>query len=643
MAKKVVNRPAPVVVPAAKAKVKSQPRKDELPIPLVSVDPKFPSWLSDFRIQAIVVAIFSFLLYINTYNNEYALDDTAVILKNEYVYQGFKGVPKIMTCDAFDSYYKQFSTGNQLSGGRYRPLSIATFAIEQQFMGTVPDSKLDSVVTHIDEKGPQEVVLNHRMHIRHLFNVIWFTLSMIAFLSFLRYVVFRNSPVMALIATLLFLAHPIHTEVVANVKSRDEIMSLLFMSLTYVFAFKFFEHKKYWMLAVALVSYFLAFLSKEYSITVLILLPMAWYFFYKVPLKNIFGLFTTEKIFYTIWPYVAVFLLYYAIRASIVAPMNEDSNNDLLNNPYAAATKVEKLATEIATMSNYLKLLVWPYPLSADYSYNTIPYKDFSHWLVWLSLIVHIAMLRALVYYFKRKPIITFAITIYFAHLLLVCNLLFDIGATMGERLIYHSSIGFVIIVAWLLYEGMLKFKNEMQGKLALGAFLVVVLSVYSVITVERNVQWKNNFTLFSHDIKNSPNSVIICANVASSYIDMSNIEPDSLKKRYELHEGIRLLKHALTFHTTYVIGFFNLALAYFKLGEADSAKANFDVVLNYYPKYPRLSEFYYNLGVYYYIHKNIQQAVVCWWSSRRIQPDNKDAIHALQVVGAPPNPPGTK
>src|ERR1043166_894110 len=101
-------------------------------------DLKLPAWVSDFKIQAIIVGILSLVLYANTFNHEYALDDTIVIVKNEYVYEGFAGIPSILTKDAFDSYYKQFNSSNQLSGGRYRPLSIVTFAMEQQFLGPHP-------------------------------------------------------------------------------------------------------------------------------------------------------------------------------------------------------------------------------------------------------------------------------------------------------------------------------------------------------------------------------------------------------------------------------------------------------------------------------------------------------------------------
>ena len=58
------------------------------------------------------------------HSDEYALDDTIVIVKNEYVYEGFGGIWDILSKDAFDSYYKQFNSSNQLSGGRYRPFQI---------------------------------------------------------------------------------------------------------------------------------------------------------------------------------------------------------------------------------------------------------------------------------------------------------------------------------------------------------------------------------------------------------------------------------------------------------------------------------------------------------------------------------------
>src|SRR6185295_7599301 len=109
--------------------------------------------LYEFKIQAVIVAILAIGFYINSYQNEFAHDDSIVIIKNEYVLEGFAGIPDILTKDAYDSYYRQFNSSNQLSGGRYRPLSVVTFAIEQQFLGPHPIKGIDTVVAHAGERG----------------------------------------------------------------------------------------------------------------------------------------------------------------------------------------------------------------------------------------------------------------------------------------------------------------------------------------------------------------------------------------------------------------------------------------------------------------------------------------------------------
>ena len=54
---------------------------------------------------------------------------------------GFGGIGKILTRDAYDSFYTQGNAAQQFSGGRYRPLSIITFAIEQQLFGSTAKDK----------------------------------------------------------------------------------------------------------------------------------------------------------------------------------------------------------------------------------------------------------------------------------------------------------------------------------------------------------------------------------------------------------------------------------------------------------------------------------------------------------------------
>jgi len=730
---------------------------------VVNVPKPAPTYtIYDFKVQAIILSVVAFIFYFNTFFNETAHDDGIVIVKNEYVQQGISGIPKIFTKDAYDSYYRQLNTTNQLSGGRYRPLSIATFALEQQLLGAIPVEHLDSVLKEniaYGIRGKQEQKLIRDMHVRHVINVLWYILSVIVILYFLRYVVFSKEPIVAFIAALLFTIHPIHTEVVANVKSRDEIMSLLFMCLTFIFAFRYEENKKnYLMLAAALGSCFLAFLSKEYALTLIVLLPLSFYVF-----RN----FSARKSVMTIVPFLPVIVLYMAIRLNViyfgnpdqeysvlnpsilkyfpdivntlvslsrpvmsgfpylaliaggyllyayarlsfeskpekkvfrigvvsalpflffagiyivilmaaVPGSNANSDNEVLNNPYLFTQDHQKIATEIATSLNYFKLLLFPHPLSADYSYDSIPYRDFSSPLVWLSILVHGGMIAAFVVSLRKRNFLCFAVAFYLLHLAMICNIFFDIGATMGERLIYHSSLGFAIAAAWFIYKGFERIQPAATGQKALIAIMSVIILLAGYKTIARNADWKNDGTLFEADLKTVPNSVLVCANVAANYITRSDYEKTDTEKHVYIYKAIALLDHALSIHPNMVASYINRGIAWYKLGFMDKAKANLDSAKRRYPSYPTLPGIYkligedymnkgwsqygargmypeaiaefkkgiavdslnpdlwYNLGGACYSNKQYGDAIEAWKMAIKLKPDYEKAKRGMQAA----------
>ncbi|HET8964449.1 MAG TPA: hypothetical protein VFM99_11145, partial [Chitinophagales bacterium] len=348
-------------------------------------------WTKDtgsFNLQALILIIIGLVFYSNSFFNEYALDDGIVIQKNEYVQEGFKGISKILTTDAYDSFYKQMNAGQQLSGGRYRPLSIVTFAIEQQLFGKKRIKQ--------DERPSVELST-----LRHVVNVLFYILSVVVLLFFLREFVFKNNPFIAFVTALLFLIHPIHTEVVANVKSRDEILSFLFIILTFIKSFRYWETKERKQLFTGLFYYFMALLSKEYAITLVVLIPMLWYI-----KKNS----SFKEVFVSSLPFLIIAGLYLLIRFSVVGRGANMENPDVLNNPFKFAAPDEKWATKIEILNHYLRLLFYPKPLSSDYSYSTIPYTDFSDSKVWLSIIIHLSMVAATIILFLKRNIIAFAL-----------------------------------------------------------------------------------------------------------------------------------------------------------------------------------------------------------------------------------------
>ncbi|MBC7555303.1 MAG: tetratricopeptide repeat protein [Taibaiella sp.] len=552
-----------------------------------------------FKVQAAIVALLGFVFYFNTFSNEFALDDRPIIVTNEFVNQGFAGIPKILTSDAFASYLNQQNSGNALAGGRYRPLSIVTFAIEQQFLGlpapveaaTNPKEPKSNFVT---PEAAAKIVRD--MHVRHVVNVLLYIFSVIVLLYFLRTIIFPGNYIIPFLAAVLFVIHPIHTEVVANVKSRDEIMSLLFICLTFIYAFRYYDGRKRPDLTKSLVCYFAALLSKEYGLAMVLLLPFSVYVFRKE---------TIHKSLSFVLPYLIPLVLYGLMRISSVGHGTSDAPDDIMNIPYLYASASEKIASIISVLFDYFRLLVFPHPLSSDYSFNQIPYSDFSSPVFWISLLFYSGLVGALVYFIKRRHVMAFAIAFYLFNLALVGNILVDIGAPMGERLVYHSSVGFVIALAYLLYQLFSAIKPAKIGMalLALLAGGIIVCSGFK--TISRNADWKNDRVLFLHDVTISPKSVLILSNAGSASLEYAEEEKDPQKKDKYFKDAIGFLQRAIAINPKFANGYQNMGVAYYKTGFTDRAVECWDSTKKYNPSHPLLpyvlsiaSNYYYMEGI---------------------------------------------
>lgn len=222
---------------------------------------------------------------------------------------------------------------------------------------------------------------------------------------------FKDKPLLALLISILFLVHPIHTEVVANVKSRDEILSLMFMVLTLYFSFKYYEVKKMKELLLACGCYFIALLSKEYGVSLLIIIPIAMYVYFK-QLKF-------SEIRMLLIGLGVSFIIYYALRSSVVLDLSETARQDqeLLNNPFLYAKGMEAFATKIFINLKYFGLLLFPYKLSCDYSYNVIPFRSMADIGVLFTLLVLIAMGVAILVSIRKRLWFAFPLLFIMIHL----------------------------------------------------------------------------------------------------------------------------------------------------------------------------------------------------------------------------------
>jgi hypothetical protein len=566
-------------------------------------------------------------VYLNTLGHQMAYDDEQVIRKNEFVLKGVKGIPEILVNDAFYSFYEQSNIKNILPGGRYRPLSIITYAIEQQFVGvknaSLPiqyagdlnyNGRLDPDEDLVkDYKLTEDDFFAHGLGLRHFINIILFALCIgFIYLFFSAYLPQFSADVV-FVSCLLFAVHPIHTEVVANIKSRDELLSLFFILGSFMFAFRYIKHFKKGDLILFTLVFFLALLSKEYAVTLVILIPCAFFIFntQNFSLKElkvywslaVFALlfivtyFTFDYIWFPIvilvyfmiglklflktglpalfWSMGIAICVYFALRWHATAGVGnyELFKNNIISNPYLAATIQETIATKLFVLIKYVGLLFFPYPLICDYSFDTIAYRNFMSWEVWLSIVFYSSLLIATIVLFLKRHPLAFPLLIFWAFILPIANILIDIGATMGERLVFHASLGFCFVITWpinALKNLEHKYLKITKIGLPLLVLLLVILGFWQ--SFNRNKDWENNQTLFAADLQKAPKNIVLLGSVASNYGKLASNTANIAEQKKLVAQSIELVDKGLQQNAAYIPFYQTLALDFYILKDFDKS-----------------------------------------------------------------------
>lgn len=458
------------------------------------------------HLPKLIIALLVAIFYANTLSLDYALDDRMVILESKYTIKGgWDSVKSIFTEDTFKGYFG--SENNVVAGGRYRPMSQLTFMIEFQLFGQDIKSHLGDVDDYMNLhdsdhekyfKDSTLAVVNHLMNVLYFMLLCLIVYEVLAML-FTKYQGTKWYQSLAFVATVLFALHPIHTEAVANVKGRDEIFAMLGAMAALWCALKYVDKRSWWLLLLELLAITFGLFSKENTITFLAVVPLALYFYPKEK-KGMDYLMT-------LLPIILGSVFFIIVRTNVLGGfMPEDTTHNILNNPYIHSTKVQEVATVLLTWGIYFKLLVFPHPLTHDYYPHQIAITDFSNPLVWVVVVGCVALLVLALRGLKKKTVVSFAILFFVITFSITSNLLFNVGTFMNERFVFIPSLGFVLVIAYLLCQ-LAEQKPQLMRKLSLGVFLLISI-LYGVKTFTRNFVWNDDFTLFLTDVKTSDNSI---------------------------------------------------------------------------------------------------------------------------------------
>ena len=414
--------------------------------------------LSSKGLAYFLIAFLILVIYGRTVNYDFAVDDKIVISENKNVQSGFQSIPSIFKNTTFHGFVKGDADKT------YRPVTLSSYAIEIGIFGLNPG-------------------------IHHAFNVIYYLLLCILIYYLLsRYMFPAWNKYFPILIALLFALHPIHTEVVSNIKSRDEILCFMFFLTSLLLLFKYLSQKKFYFYLLSLLSYCFSLFSKETSVTFILLFPLFLFMFSNKKIKEI--------IIYCL-PYLIPLIIFLLARYFVVKDIHQKLtyiNNGIL----AFHGYLERYGLVFYILLLYIKLLIIPYPLIWDYSYghfnpnNTILIMGAISFFIQLYLLVY-GILKI-----RQKKILAFAVLFYFVTISLVSNVFIYIASTMGERFLFIPSFAFCIAFVYLLSRifkiNLQKLKNPLKPAF-LGLF-IGLLVIYSLLSIARTNDWKNDYSL---------------------------------------------------------------------------------------------------------------------------------------------------
>jgi Flp pilus assembly protein TadD len=527
--------------------------------------PPLPDFFRNTRLQGLLLFGFACLLYANTLTHGFVLDDGIVITDNMYTQQGVKGIPGILSKDTFFGFFKVEGKETLVSGGRYRPMTLVLFAIVYQFVGANP-------------------------FVFHLLTVLLFGATCVLFYRvLLRLLAPRGSDyaaAFAWLAALLFAAHPIHTEVVANIKGCDEIVALLgSIAALYCTLRAFDGGQAKWAIGAGL-AFFAACLSKENAAAFVLIVPLALWVFRRADAGALIRHST---------PVWVAFVLFFLLRGSILHWKFGGAPMELMNNPYlklnAAQTQwvsfapAEKLATIFYTLWKYVQLLVVPHPLTHDYYPRQIGIMRFSHPMVLFSLALYLGMAwYALSGIGKHRDPLRFGILAYLLPLGIVSNFVFPIGTNMGERFAFMPSAGFCMAAAALL----LYFAQKRGQWTPVVATAVVVAALFGLKTALRNPAWASNETLFFADAETSANSAKLQNACGSLLFEKAGKETNEVKRQELCTMAMPYLDRALSIYPNYSDAYVSRGGAHYYLRNYDQSIADYRKAVALAPGEPR-------------------------------------------------------
>ncbi|MFH1160391.1 MAG: tetratricopeptide repeat protein [bacterium] len=543
--------------------------------------------------------IWAFVLYGNTILNKYAVDDEFVT-NNPTIQKGLAAIPEIFT-----THYlvQKGNINNQVAD--YRPVVKLTFALEYQLYQQ-------------DKPGRS-----------HAVNVlIYFFLSTLLFFVLKR--MLRNYNILfPFLITVVFMAHPVHTEVVASLKNRDEMLAFLGGLGTLWCLLKYADTRKIRYIFFSLLVFLAGYLSKSSILPFILIYPLVFYFFTDVPPKR----------------YIPVFFAILAVGLlarfgpKLFLPEGVRVNSFIENPLYFNKEIGTRIGTGLVSLLFYLRILVYPHPLLYYYGYDMIPMRGVFDGWVFVSFVLYAGMLVYAGFNFRGKSLISFSILWYLVFIAMYSNILVPIVGIVGERFVFAASLGFCIALVWAVFKLFKTEPNsltiEFDARAKILVVVVLILIPYTALTVTRNREWRNLFDLYRKDMPFQDKSAKANTQFAgylmrTTYSDANFMQYGTVNQ-FKLDVMKRHFLRSLEIYPANYQTLNDLGTVYMYFAkDPDSARIFLRKAIDL---NPGLQPAWVNLGMAYREAKQYDSAIYCYQTILRRDPQQIRAYFALANV----------
>lgn len=412
---------------------------------------------------------------------------------------------------------------------------------------------------------------------------------------FLIYAIFTHlySKRLALFVATLFAVHPAISEAVVWISGGSYPQYSFFFLLSFLFYLLSRKHKKYYWLSVG--AYLLSFMSHpQMPLALFLIFPL-----FELAFGNI------KKNWLKTIPFFILAIIYLFVSLGAL-PERETTLQSVhyqqggMDNPF----QIIPIA-----LTSYFEIIFFPWTLTLYHSELLFGPVQF----IIRGLITLLFLAGILISYKKNKYI--FFWSSFFLIALSPTLTPFRLNWIVAERYLYLPIIG----ILGLIGLGFDKLVSSPKFRQAGYILFVLIIIIFSIRTIIRNIDWQNEDNLWIATGKTSPSSPNTHNNLGDVY-----------GRHGDKQAALREFLTAITLKPNYGDAYHNAANTFRELGQPDKALEYYQKALEF---NPGLWQSYQNIAAIYYEQKKFDLALENLQKAIKVNPRNLNLVDAVGIV----------